>query len=243
MTPEQRSQELQSAFGSALRSVVLYGSAAAGDFLQDVSDYNVLVVIDRVGVAELDALVPISAKWARDGNRPPVLMSAWQLRASADAFPIEMLDMQSSRKVLAGEDVLASIKVPREALRLQVERELNAALLHLRETYLRTGGKPARVANLLVESLSTFLVLARAALRLYQDEVPHKKLDALSALARHIPFSPRPFETVQQWKAERRTLKQEAASVFQEYLSAVEQIVEAVDRLIHREPSQGEPTS
>ena len=103
MTPEELIERLNSAVPGKLSSAVLYGSAAAGDFVPKASNYNVLLVIDGLGLAELDALSKPVAQWTRAGHRPPLLFTCGQLQASADAFPIELLDMQQSHRVLFGE--------------------------------------------------------------------------------------------------------------------------------------------
>lgn len=221
MTPEQFVEQLKQAIPVGLRSVVLYGSAAAGDHVAGKSDYNVLVVAERLGMAELNALAPVAVKWAGDGNRPPVLFTPGQLAASANAFPIELLDMQQSRRVLAGEDLLAGIQVKPEQLRSALEREWKVKLLQLRERYLLTHGQPSRVAGLMEASLSTILVLCRATLRLYQPEVPASKLDAAGALAQRIGFDAGVFAAVHEAKASRR---QAPAELFGSYLETIEKI-------------------
>ncbi|MFO0957535.1 MAG: nucleotidyltransferase domain-containing protein [Isosphaeraceae bacterium] len=60
MTPEQLVEQLREALGPALKSVVLYGSAAAGDFVEGRSDYNILVVADPLGLDELGKLAKAS---------------------------------------------------------------------------------------------------------------------------------------------------------------------------------------
>ena len=118
-----------------------------------------LLVLDRLGLAELDAVAKPALRWAKAGNRPPLLFTPDQLAASANVFPIELLDMRQSHRVLFGEDPLADVTIEREHLRLQLERELKGHLLALRERYLLAGGNPQRVAELLTSTLSGFLVL------------------------------------------------------------------------------------
>jgi hypothetical protein len=166
-----------------------------------------------------------------------VLFTPRQLRAAADAFPIELLDMQQSRKVLFGDDLLGGIKVNPEHLRLELERELTANLLRVRERALLTGDKPRRVIDLLTSSLSTFLVLSRAALRLYRADVPLRKMEALEALATQIGFDPQVFRTVQELKEGRRQPREVVpAALLETYLKTIEQIVETVDRRLHPQP-------
>lgn len=200
MTPQQLMERLKQAIPTGLRSVVLYGSAAAGDFLEGVSDYNVLVVIDRLGLEELKALIAPIATWTRDGNAPPLLITPAELSASADAFPIEVFDMRQSHQVLFGSDPLSDLIIDDEHLRLQLERELKGKLLALRQRFVQTQGRPRAITELMTASLSTFLVLFRAALRLFQVDVPVRKLDAMTALAKHISFDPQAFVAVQELK-------------------------------------------
>jgi hypothetical protein len=238
MTPEEFVERLKVALPAGLKSVVLYGSAAAGDFLPGKSDYNVVIVSDPLGLPELDALAGPVSDWTRAGNEAPLLFTSGQLATSADAFPIELADMRQSRKTLFGEDLLAGIKISPAHLRLQLERELKGKLLSLRRRYLQTTGDNQRLANLMAASLSTILVLFRAALRLFQPEVPATKIEALSALARHIPFDPEPFRRVYALKEGPAANVAPATELFADYLRNIEIVIEAVDRHIHANRSR-----
>ncbi len=123
-------------------------------------------------------------------------------------------------------------------MRLELERELKAKLLHLRESYLLAAGRAGRVLDLLTASLSSFLVLFRAALRLYQSDVPTQKLDAAGALAAHISFDPQVFLTVQELKAGHLRPRDVAARELAEnYFGTIEQVIDAVDRRLHPKES------
>jgi len=55
MTLEELVSQLRAAYGTALRSIVLYGSAAAGEHIPKRSDYNVLVIVDSLDSGRLTA--------------------------------------------------------------------------------------------------------------------------------------------------------------------------------------------
>ncbi len=242
MTPEQLIEQVEAAIPGRLCSAVLYGSAVAGDHVAGTSNYNVLLVVDPLGVAELNALSKPAWQWAKAGNRPPLLFARGQLQASAEVFPIELLDVRQSHRVLFGDDPLADITIQQEHLRLQVERELKGKLLVLRERYLLTGGRPKHVAVLLTSSIASFLVLFRAVLRLFQEDVPAGKADALRLLAERIPFDPRPLLEIEALKHRRRKLREVAPqALFQSYLTTIERVAEAVDRHLHPESGAVSP--
>ncbi|RPJ53355.1 MAG: nucleotidyltransferase domain-containing protein, partial [Acidobacteria bacterium] len=153
MTPEQLVEKLKQANPTGLKAVILYGSAAAGDHVGKRSDYNILVVMDQLGLRELKLFLKPSEAWVKDGNTPPLLFTPEVLQRSADVFPIEMLDIRDSHRVLYGEDITGEIQINPENLRLQLEHELKGKVIQLRERYLSTGGKPKLVGDLLMNSL------------------------------------------------------------------------------------------
>jgi hypothetical protein len=231
MTPEQLAKWLGEVLRERLQCVMLYGSAAAGDFVEGESNFNLLVVVEPLGVPELKTMGPPLAAWDRAGHVLPKIFATEQLATSLDAFPIEMLDIQQSRQVLFGTDLLAALRIEPVHLRLAVERELTGKLLSLRAKYAVAADRPAAVRELMLGSLSTFLVLFRAALRLFEREVPEVKLEALRALAKHISFDTRPFEQLSELKQLSPAARRGAAEVsFAAYLGAIEGVVREINR-------------
>ena len=84
MKPEDLVKKLQNALGGGIRSVILYGSAAAGDYVGKRSDYNILVVTDQLGVKELTALAKPSMAWRKAGNPAPLFFTLDRLQKSAE---------------------------------------------------------------------------------------------------------------------------------------------------------------
>ena len=92
--PEELTERLKETLGPNLKSVVLYGSAAADDRTRVFSDYNVLVVVGEMGLETLKHLGPIARKWGAAGNPTPLLFTEQRLRDAGDVFPIEFLDIK-----------------------------------------------------------------------------------------------------------------------------------------------------
>ena len=119
---------LKDAEAANLVSVILYGSAARGDFHPDHSDLNVLCVLNSLAVEELGRAAPVVRWWVAEQNQPaPLFFTAEELRQSADVFSIELKDMQDSRRVLFGVDPIADLHLPMNLHRIQLEHELRTA--------------------------------------------------------------------------------------------------------------------
>ncbi len=224
-------EKLKQTAGENLQCAVLYGSAAAGEFHPTHSDLNVLCVLARLGAAELEALSPVVAGWARKGQPPPVLFTLEGLRRSVDVFPIEFLDIKANRRVLYGEDLFAALEVPLDRHRAQLERELRINLIRLRERYLLVARDRRAVARLLAKSLSTFAALFRHVLVELGEQPSTARRETLDRLAARLGFDAQPFHAVldlREGKSKERHL--DAAATFRGVLAGVEKIVEAVDR-------------
>ncbi|MFA7369846.1 MAG: hypothetical protein WC334_09395 [Kiritimatiellales bacterium] len=232
MSPEQFTEKLKSVCGDNLQAVVLYGSAAAGDYTEKGSDYNLLSVLNGLDSAALRSLAKPVAVWKRAGNPLPLLFARKRLEEAADVFPIELLDMRDARKVLYGEDVIAGIHPDPANLRLQVEHELRSALIQLGRSYLSASGNPRRMAALLTGSFSGVLTLFRAALRLYENPVPAEKFQVLEKLNGRIPVALDAFRQIKALKTGALKIKKvDADRLFEEYLKSIEAVVDAVDRI------------
>jgi hypothetical protein len=230
MDLEQFVKSLQESLGTKLHSVLLYGSAAAGDFLPGVSGKDILIVAQPLGQTELSAIAPHLLLWERAGNPLPELFTPGELATSLDVFPIELLDMQQSRRLLFGADPLSGIAIDMDDYRRQLEHELKTRLLQLRRSYIAATGDEPRLARLMGASLSTFLVLMRASLRLYNDPVGAEKSDAIDRLAKHVQFDPQPLKDVLEYKKRQAApAPGEVESLFSRYLASIERIVHAVD--------------
>ncbi|MCA9055062.1 MAG: hypothetical protein KDA75_14570 [Planctomycetaceae bacterium] len=237
LKPEWFVAEARQALPERMLSIVLFGSAAAGDFVPGVSGYDLLVVLTRLTSAELKQLAPPIRRWHLSGNPLPLLFTQQQLESSVDVFPIEFLDMQRSHRVLYGADLIAGLEIDPADVRLHLERELRGKSLALRDKYVLAAGESPQLYTLLCDSLSTFLSLFRAALRLYSAEVPVIKLDAARTLANYIQFDPQPFVTIDDLRENRRDPRDvDLEQLFVDYWQAVEIICDAVDRKLASEP-------
>ena len=230
-TPEAYAAKLKEVLAGVLKSVILFGSAASGDHMAGKSDYNLLLIGEKWGILELNQVARVTREWLKEGNPPPLLFTPDRLSASADCFPIEMLDMKQSYKVIMGEDYLKDVKVQSVHLKLMTERELKSLKVQLRQGFIYAEGDDRKVAELMVRTISTTLVLFRAALRLYTDAVPAKKYEVLPAIAEKVKgVDVEAFLAIRKLKNGELKLKDvNAMHLFDRYLTSIVAVGDAVD--------------
>lgn len=185
MTDPRREAEtfvsaFRSAVGERLHAASLFGSAARGEWIDGISDVNVLVLLDDIDAPVL-ARAAKSAREASDRGITPLVMEEAEWRRAADVFPIEMADMKEASVMLFGSDPLAALSIGAEMLRLQAERELRAKLLHLHAAMLMCAEDAPRLGAVLIRALPSFTTYMRALLRLERREVPGTSGEVIDA--------------------------------------------------------------
>jgi predicted nucleotidyltransferase len=221
--------------GENLESMILYGSAARGDFKEGHSDLNVLCVLRSVAARELTRVTPVVHWWSKDHNEPaPLFFTAEELRQSADVFSIELLDMQKSRRVLYGPDVVAGVPVPMNLHRVQVEHDLRTLLLKLRQHFLLTGQKESELRTAEAKSSSSVLALLRHTLIAFDEEPPATAQEVFARIAALTGADPEAF-TVAFKLRDRHTHVDDIVRTYGQYLNALTVVVSALDKQVPKQ--------
>lgn len=226
--------DLRATHGNNLASVVLYGSAAAGDFVRKHSDYNLLIALHKITPKDLRAAQAPMREWNRLGHPVPVYFTVDELQSAADVFPIEFHQMERARKVLYGADVLANLNISNEFLRHQTEYELRSKLIQLRRRYIPASASVEGLVNLMADSLASFAALFRAVLLIHGLEPPVTKHEIVAATINRLKIEGEAFEKIFAIR-ENNSSKQlddiSANRLFADYMAAIETVIEAVDKI------------
>ena len=229
-------EDLRATHGENLASVVLYGSAAAGDDTELQSEYNLLIALNRITPEDLRQAQAPMREWQRLGHPLPVYFTVEELRDAADVFPIEFHQMAKARVVLYGHDPFEYAQLSDANLRHQAEYELRSKLIQLRRHYIPASISTEKLSDLMSESLSTFAALFRAVLLLHGQQAPVAKADCVRATVKLLNLDVTPFERIFEFRAGRKlpSSETEANELFAAYMYQIEQVVEAVDELERR---------
>jgi len=225
-------EKLTKALGGHLVSVVLYGSAAAGDHHEGFSDLNVLCVLDQVTPSELAQSEPIFRWWREKRNPSPLLLSEHELATSTDCFAIEFHDIKAHYRILQGKDVIANLEVDDSFYRAQVEHDLRAKMLRLRQKASGTLSDKETLRRLLADSVATFCVLFRHALILHGVAAKSRKRDIVEQSRETFGIDPVPFSKLLDLREERvKPRDVEPQGLLDSYLKQISVVIDAVDRL------------
>jgi predicted nucleotidyltransferase len=223
---------LREAAGDNVISVILYGSAAEGEFHPEYSDLNLLCVLQDTLFASLSKIAGTVEWWRKKKHHPPLVLTPQELKDTADVFSIEFVDMKQRHRLLYGEDVLRNLDVPMHLHRSQLEYELREKLFLLRQHILVAGSREKDLWEVMLNSLSSFTTLFRHVLIELGAQGRKHSRDAVEELASRLNFDSSPFVQLMDVRAKKSDRKQfRVTDVAGRYLSAIETVTTAVDKM------------
>ena len=224
-------KNLENIFQNNLVSVILYGSAVSGEFLEDYSNLNLLIVLKTTDPDILRLATGLIGK-LKFKRINPLFLTEEYIKSSSDVFPIEFLDIKEHHSVLMGKDVVGDIQIDIRNLRFQCEQELKQKLLYLQQQYLRINRDKLAIKNLLFRSFTSILHIMRSALRLRGKTPPVSKIDILREMA--IEFQVRIDVLKRILVAKEHPMEltnKEAEGLFINFLKELETLVRIIDQL------------
>lgn len=147
--------QLKDIFNDRLRMVAAFGDRA-----------NTCAVVETLTLDDLDRCAAHADKWNKAGIDAPLLLVEGELRRALDAFPLELTEIITTRRILAGTDLFADIMVPKQELRRACEVQGRGHVLHLREGYIEAAGDAKKVAALVSAAIPPFRALVKNVARL-----------------------------------------------------------------------------
>ena len=217
-------------YGDSLISVILYGSAASGEFAQKHSNINLVAILRNTDLAELARSYNLlNSRSSRAISC--IFFTEDYVNRSTDTFPIEFLDMKENYAVLYGKDVLKDLIIDTKNLRFQCEHELKSKLIMIKRGYLTTRERKS-LEELLFKSFTSCLHIMRNLLRLKGKEPPYAKEMIISALEKDFGVNTTVLSEIL-WAKNKgmRLNNKEIDSLLAGFVRELESIVEKVDRL------------
>jgi len=217
--------DLRTVFGDRLRSVVAYGPHLEGDADAPLS---CLALVASLTAEDLQGCAALAPRWARAQVATPLILPESEFRRSLDVFPLDYGEIIRAHDRVFGDDPFAGVAISPDDLRRACETQIKSHLVHLREAFIESGGKPGAVASLVKASAPAFTALLRNVARL-TGVLTSDRADATRLGARAAQISEHLVADLLSLEHSRGMVAVDSARLFPEYLAASEQLANAVD--------------
>lgn len=219
-------RELRGVFGARLQSLVAYGMRAPAS--GGHAPVRTLALVESLNEQDLRACAAKVNGWHASGLATPLFVASAEFERSLDAFPLEFGAIIADHEVVAGTQPFAQSQVNAADVRRACEVQARSHLLHLREGFLESRGNSHALAMLIVESAAPLTALVTSVARLEG----HDRTEPESA-ARYAERAAGVTGGLAEIVALTRVHEISAADaerLFPSYLTAVQKLVDYVDR-------------
>ncbi len=173
---------LELVLGDDLVGLLVYGSAARGEYRTGRSDVDLMVVLRDAPRARLEA-ISNALQLARYAARiESMVLTAAEIPRAADVFPLLYDDIRREHVLLSGEDPFSGLTISNRHRRLRVEQELREAQIRLRRAVIDAQGSPDMLGGAVFRKLRQIRGSLRALLALRGVDVADD-LDAVFTAA------------------------------------------------------------
>jgi len=161
------SKDLQDVLGDNLTCIAVYG----------LDHTQIVAVVNELGFTVLTAIQEAIKKLEKKGVYP-LMLTKEELSDGADVFPLEFLNIQTTRDVVYGTDVFADLVFDKKHVRRKLEYEFRSKLLLLRQGFLEVGDDKKRLSELVSSAAPTLAPVCYGMLYL-KDVKPPSNVEEL----------------------------------------------------------------
>jgi predicted nucleotidyltransferase len=210
---------------TSLESLVLYGSSVRGEFVRGRSNVNLLLVMTSLDGETLRKLAKLQVRWKRE-QVMALLFTPGELQRWATSFPLEFCELKEAHRLLAGRDLLPTIRLDEGLTPELIRREAKANLLRLRQRYVEGGGTGEAGLILLSLSMTGLAPCFRGWLRLRDRPIPARTEQQIEEIGLSLSIDSKPL--LEAWDLRCGRISPgpvEVPRLFDRYLTAVEELV------------------
>jgi predicted nucleotidyltransferase len=229
---ERITQEFLNQVTNTPNCLVVYGSAATGEYDPRRSDINLAAVVDEIDLGLLERVRKFTRRVAKLRVVPPLMMTPRHLATSADVFPIEFLEIKEKHQLLAGRDLFEKLTIDMKNLRHECEHELKGRILRLRQSYLEQGDHPGKLSVLITTAHQANFPAFRTALRLKGLQPSIRRQLVAEELCAAFGLSSEVFGTLNRIILRQVVMTPSGATaLLEQYLQTLEKLADAIDQI------------
>jgi len=221
---------LREAYDENLISVILYGSAASGEYAGRHSNVNIAVILKDTSIGSLSKISGFINK-RKFMIINPIFFTEDYIKRSTDVFPIEFIDMKENSIALYGRDLFKNIDIDVRNLRFQCEQELKSKIVNMKMAFLRSTDV-SMLKKILFKSLTSSLHILRNLVRLKGKEPSYSRIDILKEISLEFGVDIAPLKDILDLRSGNlNSCREKIIRLFARLVETLEAISDKVDRL------------
>lgn len=159
-------------YSDDLISIMAFGSSTTGDYVENASDINLMIVYSDLNITDLNSVAQVSKAWLKKRSFSPRFISMNNLTSSSRFFQIDMLEMKDMHITLYGKDLFNDLAIVKTSLHWQLSYEIKAMRMRIKQQFWKSCGDELFMRRILLERFTSITHLSRVLLHLQGKPVP-----------------------------------------------------------------------
>lgn len=227
-------REFLKLFPGRIHSICLYGSAAVGEHIPKQSDINLMIMVDRLEMKDLQSCFKLIKQGRKKRISAPLLLTAEHISTSTDTFPVEFIEMKEKHINLFGTDPFLDLDIDLKNLRLECEQQIKGKLIRLRQAYIEVGLKKRQMIVLLTTSFTSLLPVLRNTIRLVKPNIqpPRGNEEIILRICKDFQLENDVFlQILRIKKGVLKPNKDMTHNIFEDYINNLTKLSQKVDQI------------
>ncbi|MBN2408028.1 MAG: hypothetical protein JXJ19_10075 [Elusimicrobia bacterium] len=190
------------------------------------AENSILILLNEIDTDILISNSAVSGRLQKSGYIPLYLTRDY-IETSSDVYPLEYIRMKKADSIYHGSNLLDSIEISQENIRLESEQKIKGSLIRLTQIILEAGKnmrKLSRTCFLAIDDLSMGL---GGMLYLAGAKISGKTSDLIDNAERHFKIDLGVFKTVDRWK--NGSAPEDAKKTVYAFYEKIEELAALVD--------------
>jgi predicted nucleotidyltransferase len=155
-----------------LISIMAFGSCVTGDYIENKSDVNIMIVYSDLNITDLNAVAKLSRVWLKKRAFSPRFVTLGNLKDSSAFYQIDMLEMKDMHVTLFGKDLFTEININKQGIHWQLSYEIKGMRMRIKQQFWRSCDNEQLMLKILMERFTSIIHLSRALLFIYDKAIP-----------------------------------------------------------------------
>ena len=143
-----------------LLSISVFGSSVSGDYVEDQSDLNLLIIYSELDIDDLQKVSDLAQKWFKKRKFTPRFLSKRNLFDSSKYFQIDWMEIRDSSVLIYGENVLGQLPVLLPDMKWQLSHEIKRMRMRIKQQFWRASDDEKTMNKIQLRIVVTVWVLS-----------------------------------------------------------------------------------
>ena len=164
--------EIIESYQKDLLSISVFGSSVSGDYVEDQSDLNLLIIYSELDIDDLQKVSDLAQRWLKKRKFAPRFLSKRNLLDSSKYFQIDWMEIRDTSVLIYGENILSQLPVSLSDMKWQLSHEIKRMRMRIKQQFWRASDDEKIITKILVQRVSSIVHFMRVYLFLNTKKTP-----------------------------------------------------------------------